>query len=152
MNFKLWESSALLKVANVGFIHQFHDDRWMFQLTFRWLEENDKDYYNRMPTVPNQDHIDLNNGRDFLTEKEIYDVVIVHNIYQCNNAPILSAGDFAKSKLDCEEAWRKRLASTQAKYIFTFGDWTEVSYYTLKDISGYEVVKKDYKFQVYRKS
>ena len=83
-----------------------------------------------------KDVINLNEGRDFLSEQETYDIVILCWIF----GRILpnATGMFNVSKQHNPEEWRSRLASSGAKYIFAFGNKTEVGGSYLGEIPGYQ--------------
>ena len=83
------------------------------------------------------DYIDLNKGRDFLKEGNTYDFVLLEYVY-LGITRNQKEGYFAQSNLQTPENWRKRLQNTNAKVIFAFGSWTEVSGSYIGNIPGYE--------------
>lgn len=134
------------------------NDQWHIDTVMRWLIDRDEHeclYYDRRV----DDFVDLNDGRDFLEENKRYDIVILHMVYSPDD-PIhnsyrfhpQSQSPFRTSRLHTREAWRRRLASTGAKYIFTFGDYDEVSGFYLGAIPGYEgPIEASDMFHVYLK-
>jgi hypothetical protein len=84
----------------------------------------------------NKDFINLAQGRDFLEEQETYDVVILCWVF----GPTTYRGTegwFNVSKKHTPEEWKARLIATGAKYIFAFGNKTEVGGNYLGSIPGY---------------
>lgn len=86
------------------------------------------------------DDIDLNYGRDFLTENKEYDIVVLHYIFNGNPYFDLSQKGFFKtsSKHDVEN-WKIRLLNTKAKLIFAYGTSTEVGLEYIGTIPGYKI-------------
>lgn len=137
----------------------FDSDRYHMDDIMDWLfKRGDHEclyYENR-----DDDFIDLNDNRDFLAENHKYDIVVLHLVYSpadpvsnsCRFGPN-SCSPFRTSRRHTKEAWRHRLASTNAKYVFTFGDFDEVSGEYLGPIDGYEgpIEIKDM-FQAYVKN
>jgi hypothetical protein len=93
---------------------------------------------------------DLGADRDFLLDRGRYDLVILHLLYDVRHAWTGNRGMFALSPWHDPERWRVRLRATQAAFIFTFGDWTEVSGETLGRIEGYDLTEARHGFHVYR--
>lgn len=140
-----------LKVANVGGLQTMFDtsrSAWVA----RWLLKNDPDLQEARDSFANkreiyifdkklvkecfqEDDIDLNFNRDFLKENIKYDIVILQHIY--NGSGEDQYGEFRKSDYHSRENWIKRLITTNARYIFAFGGWTEVGGVFLQDIPGY---------------
>lgn len=92
------------------------------------------------------DFIDLNDGRDFLKEGQKYDIVILHFVYDPprgtgwrTHGPSI----YTVSTRHSPANWKTRLVNTGARYIFTFGDYGEVSGKYLKRIPGYDGPIKD---------
>jgi hypothetical protein len=83
-----------------------------------------------------KDFINLAQGRDFLEESGTYDVVILCWIF----GPTTyrgTEGVLNVSKKHTPEEWKARLVATGAKYIFAFGNKTEVGGHYLGSIPGY---------------
>lgn len=141
-----------LKVANIGYIYGEHDDRWMFQKALEWLEQNDPFY--EIPPITEHTNFDLNTDppRDFLKDKNKFDVVILHIVYHnpYSNSKFRTNSYFAQSELHSISIWRKRLIETKAKYIFTFGDLDEISGETLEELPNYLKIEIDRMFTIYK--
>jgi len=87
MDFKEWMEGRI-KFAHVGASRNpsnpefglFHDDdQWKIDTVADWLGNNHPEIFNK----PNFEHdfIDLNDGNDFLKNKNKYDIVILHMVY-----------------------------------------------------------------------
>src|SRR5256885_15150282 len=86
-----------------------------------WRKARCEALYRSMMDLPigaefSYDPIDLVDGRDFLTEKLIYDAVILQLIFRGNEPS--ATGYTHGSKLSSWSNWRKRLMGTGAKVIF----------------------------------
>jgi hypothetical protein len=101
------------------------------------------------------DVINLADGRDFLAESKPYDIVVLHSIFHTHVVdPRVHIDDrpavAAVSPLHTEDAWRKRLASSQARVIVV---WEllpgTLSGWQLDEIPGYRIAKRDHKVTVY---
>jgi hypothetical protein len=92
-------------------------DSMATELLAEWLKENDPPMAQR---GFNLDHINLSQGRDFLTESQTYDVVILCHIYSGETGRDNQAFH-AMSPHHSRQEWARRLSQTQAKYIITFG-------------------------------
>lgn len=105
------------------------NDRWHLESAFRWLDRYTDDSVMLYSSDRIDDFVDLNDGRDFLEESQIYDIVILHMVYSpynqtfARNAP---GSPYRISRLHTPNNWKRRLMATNAKYIFTFGDGEEV--------------------------
>lgn len=85
-----------------------------------------------------KDFINLAQGRDFLEEQGTYDIVILCWVF----GPTTyrgTEGGLNVSKKHTSEEWKTRLTATGAKYIFAFGDETEVGGEYLGSIPGYHI-------------
>ena len=133
------------------------NDRHHNEMVWRWLRTNDTTYYglvHKAATDNNisNDFIDLYDNRDFLAENLKYNIVILHMVYNPPDRRNVKNSIFQISDLHNPKNWIKRLESTDADYIFTFGDYDEVSAYYLGNINGYDnPIYKDL-FQIYKKS
>jgi hypothetical protein len=117
------------------------------------------DYYGDISVLKREyDTIDLNRGRDFLTENETYDIVVMFMIFRYRAEELL---DYEQRNLDnsmrvsplhSPENWRKRLLSTRAQIIYVTGynDFSEISSDYLGKLPGYELEKVGYGDIVYR--
>ena len=99
--------------------------------------------------VLREDHIDLrgNPPRDFLTEETRYDLVVTHNLWGfpelsggADPTRASSAGPGACSPRHDREAWRRRLASCGARYVFMVGPHFNASYLGT-DLPGYRCLR-----------
>lgn len=140
-------SGRNLSVANVGGFNSLNDKNRMYMVS-DWLFSNDPEYSNDI--VFKEDNIDLNVNRDFLKEANVYDLVILHDIY--NQFEFRGQGIFSMSDGHNVANWLKRLVSTNADYIFVFGSWGEVGGWWLGNIPGYKKYEGKSEYQtVYRK-
>lgn len=140
------------KIAHVGDIGADGDISMRVVLT-KWLIENRRDLI-KARKVKHSFH-DLTQGKDFLLDKGRYDIVALHYLFgPPPNYSLLPGNEFLVSPHQNKENWRKRLLETGAEVIVTFGSFTEVSYFYLGDLPGYDV--KTYKlpgvWSVYTKS
>lgn len=88
------------------------------------------------------DKVNLNRGRDFLAESKTYEVVVLHFLFRGGfYVPPTTDGQLATSPLASWAAWRRRLVSTGAKYVFAYGGASEVGGTYLCDLPGYDVHK-----------
>lgn len=94
------------------------------------LDEDNIDLYKK------GDLLDLNTGRDFLTETLKYEVVILHYIYHREHNSSLPAEK--QSTQHTTQAWRKRLVTANAQCIIAYGGGNEVTGYYMGAIDGYE--------------
>lgn len=98
--------------------------------------------------------INLVDGRDFLKEDDVYDIVIVHSVVSPSLGRVTVPGaehELMVSDDHSVEAWRERLASTRAKYIIVCeGQPYTLSGYELGNIPGYKLVRSDEWVAVYR--
>ena len=138
-----------IKIAHVGMSSDPHsveqgiwgeNDRWHMDAVLSWLYSETDDHKLLYHDGRDDDFIDLNNNRDFLSENESYDIVILHMIYSPSHPHhrMYDPGIFTVSTQHSPKNWRRRLISTGAKYIFTFGEDDEVSSTYLGSLSGYD--------------
>jgi len=171
-DFKIWieaeqkkkeKKKPKVKVAHVGASKNidnpenkeyYENDEWQNDEVFKWLMENapevDVTRKNR-----EDDFIDLGDGRDFLEENNKYDIVILHMVYDppkgTRNSP--KGSIYHISKHHNRDRWRASLTSTGAKYIFAFGDYSEISGRYLGKLLGYHGPTKEENYmQVYIKT
>lgn len=125
------------RIAHVG-MTKSEEDRSRIISVFDWLS-----IY--VPSLDlcsyKSEIIDLNTGRDFLTETDKYEIVLLHFIF--NGKPHHSAhfpevAELKVSPCSSWNSWRKRLEQCGAQYVFTFGNESEVSGRYLVDIPGYK--------------
>lgn len=129
-----------MRIAHVGHTKTLEDLTRIIKVV-TWCLDNG---YN--PKKGTNDYIELQHGRDFLIEKETYDIVILHFLFRGGFA-------VAPARLQCKElaysphaswaSWRRRLVATRAKLIFAFGGSTEVSGSYLVDLPGYKSFHED---------
>ena len=135
------------KIAHVGACPD--NTRPLLDIAFKWLIKNDSNYSSESFV---HDYIDLNEGRDFLTENETYGIVILHYLY---NPPfkeeIKETGFFAISPFHTKEKWKERIVSTNAKHIFAIGSFGEVGGEYLGSLVGYSKTTCDEMVAVYSK-
>jgi hypothetical protein len=115
-------------VAHVGYTGTDTDrDRWLAARL--WLKKVDPALSAQLEEARaegllREDHIDLRGAppRDFLVERERYDVVLTHHLW---GAPERAEGGpespTACSPWHTAEAWRRRLLLAEARYVFMFG-------------------------------
>lgn len=134
-------ASGALNVAHVGATEHdsedrtFYDaDRTHFNVAIKWLEENDPATYQAMFNR-RDDFVELQDGRDFLSENQKYDIVILHHLFAKQGSA--QPGAFMQSVSHGVDTWKRRLSQTGARYIFTFGGSTEISGDYLGDVPGY---------------
>jgi len=142
---KLSDLSKSADIANVGVSSNPNsyeqtewgaNDRMHLKLVSKWL--NDNSDYNI--SGKKHDFIDLLDGRDFLSEDNEYDIVILHMINSEGNR---------LSSLHSSSNWKTRLKSTGAKYIFCFGGGSEVNHKYLGMINGYIPPVDEGYYQIY---
>lgn len=126
-----------IRIAHVGAIENDFNDEWHIDVVFSWLYKRNEQELLYLENSVN-DYIELNEGRDFLHENYKYDIVILHHIYNPIIRGSVRPGFFNLSASHNRDNWVKRLMETEAKYIFTFGDLTEVSGQFLGKINGYD--------------
>jgi hypothetical protein len=100
------------------------------------------------------DPVNLVDGRDFLMETDVYDVVIVHSVLSTGvRTDLMPKGRELLTSPDHDVAiWRNRLVSTGAKYIVVCeGQPYTLSGWELGDLPGYTVIKMDTRLAVYKK-
>jgi len=117
------------------------NDQWHMESVFSWFySETDGAHKLLYHDNRDDDFIDLNDGRDFLAENKSYDIVVLHMIYSPSQPyhRMYEPGIFIISTQHSSENWCRRLISTGAKYIFTFGDGDEVNGRYLGHLSGYD--------------
>jgi len=135
------------KIAHVGACPS--NTRPLLDIVLKWLVKNDSSCLSD-PLI--HDYIDLNEGRDFLTEDKTYGIVILHYLY---NPPFKEeakdAGFFAISPFHTKEKWQKRIISTDAKHVFAIGSFGEVGGEYLGILSGYSKTTCDEMITVYSK-
>jgi hypothetical protein len=106
------------------------------------------------------DTVNLADGRDFLDEKERYDIVVLHSIFHPRGEVTEALRrDLAEqvgpaallSSRHAVPAWQRRLERSGAKYIivcagqpFTLDGWQ------LGELEGYEIAERDGIVTVYR--
>ena len=146
-------------IAHVGDIGS-KDDVTMRTLALAWVIRN-KDFRELLLNC-DPDLIDLRYGRDFLTENQTYDFVVVHRVF---NPPWyndekqvelivneLGRGKsfqrkeylrlyFTTSPLHEWARWVERLESCRAKAIILFGGEQEVSGQFIASLDGYDRVE-----------
>lgn len=115
-------------IAHVGWTGTDADrDRWL--AASLWLRRNDRSFARRLCAgrdhgALSEDCIDLNGSppRDFLAEDAGYDVVLTHHLWGYPGlATAADAGPTACSPHHSPAAWRRRLRSSGARYLFLFG-------------------------------
>jgi hypothetical protein len=134
-----------LHIAHVGDVNTDRD--MMFRIVSTvWLSRHRKELL--AGARPTHDFIDLIRGRDFLTENNQYDVVILHFIWAGLTKGVCrdflerefgkrGARSFAMSPFHSPEKWRERLAATGAQVIIAFGGGGEVATAYVGTIPGY---------------
>lgn len=112
-----------------------------------------------------EDIVNLNYGRDFLTERRKYDLVIAHSIFTWKYGRVIKETNLKPADLENphfrelstsrhhnKERWLKRLAACGARYIGVCeGQPAAMSGWELGDIAGYEILKRDHLITVYRR-
>jgi len=145
-----------VRLAHVGYTGTENDADHMNQVS-DWLYANRQNLFDEVVRSSERDVIDLGNkpSRDFLSEEEAYDIVILHHLYSPDPSvwPHLRGfeGGFAMSPHHSVEAWRKRLASSGADMIFAFGGDTEVSAKFLGDMPGFALLEQRGDMAVYER-
>ena len=136
------------KIAHVGACPG--NTRPLLDIAFKWLMKHDSSCLSESFV---HDYIDLNEGRDFLTEDETYGIVILHYLY---NPPIKEeikeTGFFAISPFHTKERWQKRIVSTNAKHVFAIGSFGEVGGEYLGALDGYSKTVHDEMITIYSKN
>ncbi len=141
-------------IAHVGAYKRRTDGdigRWLMALD--WLMKNDA-----LPTGFKHEVINLKYGRDFLTENNQYDIVVLHDIFDAGNKDIVSKipkrvrQAIETSPYSSNEWWRLRLEMTYAKYIFVFETAPCcINGWGLGNLKDYETVYIDHQYAVYRR-
>ena len=136
------------KIAHVGACPD--NTRPLLDIAFKWLMKNDSSCLSESLV---HDYIDLNEGRDFLTEDKTYGIVILHYLY---NPPfkeeIRETGFFAISPFHTKERWQERIVSTNAKHVFAIGSFGEVGGEYLGVLDGYSKTIYDEMTTIYSKN
>lgn len=136
------------RIAHVGHTGTDDDMRRILKVLM-WMAKN-----NCEPKGKTQfDAIDLNKGRDFLREDLTYEVVVLHFVFRGSNypCPFGEPQELNVSPTTSWSRWRTRLVDTQAKYIFAFGGEGEVSGGYLCTLDGYQGIKIEEEFWVFKK-
>ena len=135
-------------IAHVGHTRSAEDTERIFQV-LTWLEDWDQ----AILAEAKPDWIDLSKGRDFLTEDKTYDAVVLHYIFRggLRPHPMDALPDLRVSPRSSWANWRKRLVQTGAKYIFAFGGMGEVGGSFLVNLDGYQAVKIEEEFWVFKR-
>ena len=139
------------KTINIGSVGSLDNENDALRLDMinDWLWNNDKEYVDGATWT--NDHINLTDGRDFLKENKQYDLVVVQHVYNPDFPNDNRQGQFQVSDIHNADNWIRRLVSTNADYIFVFGDWSEVGGWMLGNLSGYRTIKDENGYQtVYR--
>ena len=148
-----------IRVAQVGAYKRFSDEDSCRNVTaLAAIMQLDPSFKGE----PQHDVINLLYGRDFLTEKEAYDLVILHSIFLKPNKwekilaekglPNIKNPQLNLSPVDSLKRWRKKLASTNAEFIVVCeGQPNALSGWQLGQIEGYEILRMDTLVTVYRK-
>jgi hypothetical protein len=112
-----------LAIAQVGFTGSDNDRERLLAMKL-WLDRNDPDFAERLRVARTagkltEDCYDLNSHppRDFLAESIRVDVVVLHNLWGLPGG----TGPTGRSPLHESGRWNRRLASTEARYVFVFG-------------------------------
>lgn len=98
----------------------------------------------RLARKPLRDIVNLEYGRDFLTEVWTYDIVLVHSVYAFGSPGAPSKYDLCKtSTFHTPERWRQRLAATKAEYILV-AEMTQMcmSGYFIGELEGYKMLEQ----------
>ena len=146
--------SNTYKIAQVGAFKRFSEgDLARMSHFLFWLSENDKEFFRKKPE---HDIVNLKYKRDFLDEKIKYDAVILHSVFHSDrfNHKFVRNGNVLTqiSEKHTLDAWRNRLVDTAAYYILAFeGQPCSLSGWQLNDLIGYEILKRDTLFTVYRR-
>jgi hypothetical protein len=102
------------------------------------------------------DFVNLHQGRDFIKEDKIYDIVVLIYIFkwtkeQCQNDNLYNKHDSSikVSDIHTPENWRKRLLNTEAKEILIFGysDESEITGNYIGDLENYKMNLIEFKLQ-----
>lgn len=149
MQSEIWKLAG--KTLNIGNVGSFdnENDRNRLYMVDGWLRRNDPKYLEGVSY--GNDHIDLNNGRDFLKESKTYDMVILQHVYNPTDSKDLKEGIYRISPNHTSINWVKRLQATNADYIFVSGGYSEVGAWWLGSIPGYDLVDNNDYLSVYRK-
>lgn len=141
-----------LEVAEVGaFKRRSREDRIRRTAALMEILELDPEFAAQTKKF---DAINLVDGRDFLREKNAYDIVIVHSVLSPSLGPtnFKDHPELMTSPHHTVKAWRKRLAGTGAKYIVVAeGQPHTLSGYELGELPGYAIEKMDQWVTVYRR-
>lgn len=115
-----------LSIAHVGFTGSDADRERSLTMEV-WLARNDPDFAAKLRAAQvsgniKADNFDLNSHppRDFLTADGRADAVVIHNLWGFPDAGRCTGGDASSPQHDLQ-TWNRRLASTGARYIFSFG-------------------------------
>jgi hypothetical protein len=98
--------------------------------------------YNNIVYPDKSAFIDLTRGKDFLTMKDTYDIVVLHFICRWEKRHVDRIGGEMPPELSISEHaswsnWRKRLVSTNAEAIHLFGGQGEVGGSYIATLDGY---------------
>jgi hypothetical protein len=150
---KARESERPLQIAEVGaFKRRSQEDMVRRMAALIEILELDPDFVHRKKKF---ETINLVDGRDFLRETDVYDMVIVHSVLSPSVGLVRMPGnkELMTSPDHTVEVWVNRLVSTGAQYIVVAeGQPYTLSGRELGELPGYEVVKMDRRVTVYRKS
>ena len=146
------EGVQVMKVIRVGSSPESHNE-WL-NLTVAWLHHNDQSMFDAQWQF---EFMDINDGRDYLAESVTGDVVLVEFLYAPDEYDDMDeltsiTGIRKTSPLNSPEAWRSKLSSSGAKYIFTFGGSGEISGEWIGDVPGYKKVEHNSVMTVYRRA
>jgi hypothetical protein len=101
------------------------------------------------------DIVNLNHGRDFLTERRKYDAVILHSIFHPKIKHAAETLDHPGTRLSPHhsvERWRKRLCSTDARIIVVWELLPSVLHgWELDELDGYKIYHRDARVTAYKK-
>jgi hypothetical protein len=139
-----------LKIAHVGTTPDDHENQGDNHLVASWIVKNDPALQERWMQGVVRDYIALDEGRDFLAEKNKYDVVILHRLYGDPDFMEADTGYLAQSSLQTPRNWRIRLIQTRASYIFALGGPLEISGDYIGDLPSMEKIKERW-MTVYRR-
>jgi hypothetical protein len=142
---------AALRIAEVGaFKRRSQEDMVRRMAALIEILELDPDFAHRKKKF---ETINLVDGRDFLRETDVYDMVIVHSVLSPSVGLVRMPGnkELMTSPDHTVEVWVNRLVSTGAKYIVVCeGQPYTLSGRELGDLPGYDVVKSDERLTVYK--
>lgn len=137
-----------MKIAHVGHTKS-PGDCYRIVKVYDWCEAN------KIELKGEFDSIDLNKGRDFLTESNKYRAVVLHHLFRGGFGFRLIAqtcpNQLKLSPLNSWMNWRNRLVSTGAELVFAFGGMAEIGGSYIVNLPGYKEIRVEDEFWVFKK-